>query len=86
MKKKQTEEQRELELRQMMAEERSRGRRQPTNAISLERQRRIRVISKLLADKGCDKRRYLAVIREDFGLPDGSPEFLQYAKVWDEFH
>jgi hypothetical protein len=27
----------------------------------------------------------MAVLREDFGHPDGSPTFLKYVKAWDEF-
>jgi hypothetical protein len=82
--KKQSKEQRDVELQRLMAEEGSRGRPQPVRAANLELQRRIRVLGKLLADKNCDKRRYMAVIRDDFGLPDGSAEFLLYMKAWDE--
>jgi hypothetical protein len=84
--KKRTREQRDQELKQVMAEERSRGRRQPTHAISLENRRRLNLILKLLADRNCDRRRYMEVIRDDFGHPDGSPEFARYMKIWDERH
>jgi hypothetical protein len=83
--KKQSKEQRDLELQQMMAEEGTRGRSRPVRAVNLELRRRLQVVLKLLADKNCDKKRYMAVIRDDFGLPDGSPEFLQYMKAWDEY-
>jgi len=69
----------------VMAEEGSRGRPQPVRAVSLERKRRMRAILRLLADRDCDKRRFMTVIREDFGLPDGSVEFLRYMEVWDKF-
>jgi hypothetical protein len=84
--KKQSKEKREEDMRQVMAEERSRGRSQPVHALSIEMRRRIHVAARLLSDKNCDKRQYMAIIRDDFGLPDGSPEFLQYMKAWDESH
>jgi hypothetical protein len=77
---------RELELRQVIAEEGSRGRLRPVNAVSLERQRRIRVAAKFLENPGCDRETYIELIRDDFGLPDGSPEYLLFLKVWDESH
>jgi hypothetical protein len=83
--KKQSKEQRDIELQRLMAEEGSRGRPQPARAVNLELQRRMRVATKLLADKNCDKRTYMAAIRDDLGLPDGSPEFLLYMKAWDEY-
>jgi len=83
--KKQSKEQRELELQQVMAEEGSRGRSRPVRAVNLELRRRWRVVEKLLADKNCDKRTYIAAIRDDLALPDGSPEFLQYMRAWDEY-
>lgn len=75
---------RDLELKQVMTEEKSRGRAQPVSAVSLERQRRIRAAAKKLRDPGCDKRQYADLIRQDFGLSDDSPEFLQYMKIWEE--
>lgn len=78
-------EKRDTEMRQVMAEEGSRGSKHPISAVSLEHQRRIRRAARLMADANCDKRRYMAVIRDDFGLQEGSPEFLKYLKVWDEF-
>ena len=83
--KKPNKEKRDLEMQQVMAEEGSRGTGHPVHAVSLEHQRRIRRAGRLLADKNCDKRRYMALIRDDFGLEEGSPEFHQYLKAWDEF-
>ena len=83
--KKPSKEQRDKDLQQVMAEEGSRGKSRPVRAVNLELRRRIHIIAKLLADKSCDKRRYTAVIHDDFGLPDESPEFLQYMKAWDEY-
>ena len=39
----------------------------------------------MLADPGCEKRTFLAVIR-DYGIKEGSPEFLQLCELWDERH
>lgn len=62
------------DLRDVIAEETSRGRRQPKRALSLERSRKIRAAALKLADKNCSEREYLEAIREI--VPDGSPEFL----------
>ena len=74
----------DVELGQIMAEEGSRGRRQPVRAVSLEMQRRIRRAAQLLADKNLDRRDYIALIRDDFGLPEDSPEFREFLKAWDK--
>ena len=73
------------DLKQVMAEERSRGRSQPVKAVNLENQRRIQRIVKMLADRNCQKRDYLSVIREDFGLKDESQEFRQYEDWWRKY-
>ena len=77
---------RDRELQQLMAEEGSRGRRQPVRAITIEQKRRLRVIKGLLEDPTCDKRRFMQVIRDDLGLAEGSPEFHLLVKAWDELH
>ena len=73
----------DVDLRQVMAEEGSRGRHHPVKAVALEKERRIKKASALLADKECEKREYLRLLREDFELQDGSPEFQEYVKAWD---
>ena len=73
----------DTELQQVMAEEGSRGRRHPVRAVDLERVRRIRRAGELLADRKCQKQDYLNLLRDDFGLKDGSAEFLDYVKAWD---
>jgi len=65
-----------------MAEETTRGRPQPRKAVTLARQRMIKKLADMLADPSCDKRTFLAVIR-DFEISDGSPEFLQLCDLWD---
>jgi len=74
---------RDTELRQVMAEEGSRGKRHPVRAVDLERLRRIRRAGELLANRECQKQDYLNLLRDDFGLKDGSAEFLEYVKAWD---
>jgi len=69
----------------VMAEEIARGRRQPKKAVTLARQRMIRKVADMLADPSCEKRTFLAVIRE-YGIKEGSPEFLQLCELWDARH
>jgi len=73
------------DFKDIMAEEITRGRRQPKRAVTLARERMIRKVADMLADPGCDKRTFLAVIR-DYGIKEGSPEFLQLCDLWDARH
>ena len=73
------------DFQDVMAEEIARGRRQPKRAVTLARQRIIRRAADMLADPGCEKRTFLAVIRE-YGIKEGSPEFLQLCELWDARH
>jgi transposase len=75
----------EQDLSDVQAEEASRGRKQPVRAVSLERQRMIRRIARLLADLKCDRETYLETIRE-FGLTDESPEYRQLLALWRKRH
>jgi hypothetical protein len=68
-----------------MAEETAPGRRQQKKAVTLARERMIRKVADMLADPGCEKRTFLAVIRE-YGIKEGSPEFLQLCELWDARH
>ena len=70
------------DLKDVMAEETTRGRRQQKKAITLARERMIREVADMLANPGCEKRTFLAVIRE-YGIKEGSPEFLQLCELWD---
>jgi len=74
-------EDKEQELRDLQAEESSRGRKHPTSALTRQRQRMLRRISDLLDDRNCDREIYLRTIRE-FGLKDESPEFGQLLALW----
>ena len=73
------------DFKDIMAEEMTRGRRQPKRAVTLARQRMIRKVADMLADPGCDKRTFLAVIRE-YGIREGSSEFRQLCELWDARH
>ena len=73
------------DLKDVIAEESSRGRKQPKRAVTLARQRMIRKVADMLADPGCDKRTFLAVIR-DYGIKEGTSEFLQLCDLWDARH
>jgi hypothetical protein len=76
--------QRDEDMKQVMAEESSRGRRRPVRATDLEIKRQFLIVKRLLADRNCDRRKFMAVLREEFGHQDGSPMFLKYLKAWDE--
>jgi hypothetical protein len=73
----------DVDLKQVMAEERSRGRSHPVRAENLELERRARRIARMILDKHCERRDYMEVIRADFGLKDESQEFQHYVKLWD---
>lgn len=45
----------------------------------------IKKVADILTDPSCKKRPYLAVIR-DYGIKEGSPEFLQVCELWDARH
>jgi len=73
------------DFQDVMAEEITRGRRQPKKAVTLARERMIKKVADMLADRDCEKRTFLAVIRE-YGIKEGSPEFLQLCELWDDRH
>ncbi len=73
------------DFQDVMGEEIARGRRHPKKAVTLARQRMIRKVADMLADPGCEKRTFLAVIRE-YGIKEGSREFLQLCELWDARH
>jgi len=73
----------DVDLEQVMAEERSRGRRQPVKAENLEISRQIRKIIRMIENKECTREDYLTVLRGDLGLKDGSARFRECVKLWD---
>jgi hypothetical protein len=76
---------RERDLRNLLKEETSRGRKQPKRALSLARERMIRQVAQLLADPNCDRETFLETIRE-YGLTDESPEYRQLLALWRKRH
>jgi len=72
------------QLDDLIAEDKSRGRKRPKKAISLERSRRIQRACRMLEDKHCTRREFLTAIRAI--VPDGSLEFLACAELWEKFH
>jgi len=68
-------------LRDIMAEETSRGRKQPKRALTLEQERMIRNVAAILANPKCDKLTYLDAIRE-YGLKEESAEYRQLLALW----
>ena len=69
------------ELRDLRAEETTRGKKHPKRAISLARRRKIAQLSRMLQDPRCNGETYLEAIRE-FGLPEESDEFRQLLALW----
>jgi hypothetical protein len=76
---------RDADLKHVMAEEGSRGRKRPVRAVDLEVKRQLKRVMQLLADKNCDKRTFMAVVREEFGHQDDSPMFLKFVQAWDDY-
>ena len=69
------------ELRDIRAEEESRGRKRPTNTVSRARERRVRHLMNLLLDPRCTLADFLDVIR-GYGIKDESAEFRQLYELW----
>jgi len=69
------------DLRDIQAEETTRGKKQPKKALSLARQRMISQMARMLQDPQCNKETYLEVIRE-YGLREESDEFRQLLALW----
>ena len=72
---------RDQDLRDIQAEETTRGKKQPKKALSLARQRMITRIARMLQDPKCSKETYVEVIRE-FGLQEESDKFRQLLALW----
>ena len=70
------------DLQDFMAEESSRGRRQPKRLMTLERRRRIERAAGRLADSNCSREEFLEAIR-DLGYEEGSKEFDDCVKLWN---
>jgi hypothetical protein len=72
-------------MRDVIKEETSRGRKQPKKALSIERERIIKRAAQLLANPNCDRETYEETIHE-FGLTDESPEYRQLLALWKKRH
>jgi len=73
------------DMRDVIKEETSRGRKQPKKALSIERERIIKRVAQLLANPNCDLDTYEETIRE-FGLTDESHEYRQLLALWRKRH
>lgn len=74
------------DLRDVMAEEGSRGKRKPIKAVTRERERRIREILRMLKDSQCTREEFLSAARDGLGLQEGSGRYRRLAKLWDDHH
>ncbi len=64
------------DLHDIMAEETSRGRKQPKKTLTLEQERMIRNVAAILVNPKCDRLTYIDAIRE-YGLKEESAEYRQ---------
>jgi hypothetical protein len=69
------------DLRDIQAEEASRGKRQPKRSVSLARRRMITEMARKLRDPLCDKETYLETIRA-YEMQEESDEFHQLLALW----
>jgi hypothetical protein len=70
------------EIQDVMAEESSRGRKQPKKLMTVERKRRIQRAAAQLGDSNCTKEEFMEAIRE-LGYEEGSKEFDACVKLWN---
>ncbi|HME00670.1 MAG TPA: hypothetical protein VKM93_25480 [Terriglobia bacterium] len=75
----------DLELHDLMTEEKTRGTRHPRKAVSVSQKRELVKIGRMILNRNCTKREYLQAIR-DYGPKDGSSEFQRLVSLWDEYH
>ena len=74
----------DTELRQVMAEEGSRGRARPLKAENIQNERRMREVIACL--ESGDKEGYLRAIREDLELSTNSDRYRKFLKLWQLRH
>jgi len=75
-------EEREKDLREVIAEETARGRRRIDTEARRQRAKRLSDARALLST--ATKEEFLAAMRA-VGLPDGSPELEEALRIWREF-
>jgi len=75
-------EDKDRDIRDVMAAESSRGKRRPQTVQAIEEQRLLRRVAQMILDKNCELSDYLNVLREDFGLQEQSAEVRRYVSLW----
>jgi len=74
----------DTDLRDVMAEETSRGTKRPKKVRSLEETRRLTNTARLVRRKGYTEEEFISDLSEF--VPDtASPEFRKFLKIWREF-
>ena len=68
-------------LKDIQAEEKSRGTKRPIRALSRERERQLRRTAYLHKDPRCDFNTYVETIRE-FGLQADAEKYSQLISLW----
>lgn len=71
------------DLKQVIVEDGSRGKKIPRKAINLEIERRYKEAIAIAARMET-KAEFLEAIRCGFGLQENDPDLVLYAKFWDE--
>jgi hypothetical protein len=70
------------DIQDVMAAESSRGKRRPQSVQSIEERRLLRRVAEMILDRNCELSDYVNVLREDFGLQEGSAEIQEYLSWW----
>ena len=70
------------DIQDVTAAESSRGKRRPQSVQSIEERRLLRRVAEMILDRNCALSDYVTVLREDFGLQEGSAEIQEYLSLW----
>ncbi len=73
------------DLLDVVAEESSRGRKQPKKVESIEETRRLKNIARLVRRRGYTEQEFINDLSEFVPKLD-SPEFQRFLKIWREYH
>jgi hypothetical protein len=74
-------EEKDKQLEDIQAEERTRGTKRPVKALSRERERQLRRLARLLENPKCDFNTYVETIRE-FGMQAEPEKYHQLIALW----
>ena len=74
------------DLRDVMADEASRGTRRPHRGLNQKRLRALRQAADMLADEDASWHDYAKVLRDGLGLQENSAEWRSFVKVWNDRH